>query len=108
MGDVTGVSSSHDELLATRGIRKVYGHAEALSSVDFTIRRGEKVCILGPSGSGKTTLLRCLNLLVEPTAGELYFKGELVGAWPAAGRQKRRPPSISVTKYRSRVGMVFQ
>src|SRR3989442_9635158 len=98
MAEMTGPSSSDHELLAARGIHKTYGPAEALRGVDFSIRRGEKVSILGPSGSGKTTLLRCLNLLVEPTAGELWFKDELIGAWPPSARHNRLSSAISVTK----------
>jgi polar amino acid transport system ATP-binding protein len=65
------------------------------------VHRGEKVCIVGPSGSGKTTLLRCLSLLVEPSDGELYYKGEKIGHWPGGAH-------ISLPKFRSRVSMVFQ
>lgn len=88
-------------LLDVRGLHKKFGRSEVLHGVDFSVRRGEKVCIVGPSGSGKTTLLRCLNLLVEPTRGRLYYKGEPVGEWPGGAR-------ISLSRYRSRIGMVFQ
>jgi polar amino acid transport system ATP-binding protein len=73
-----------------------------LEGVDFRVESGEKVCIVGPSGSGKTTLLRCLNLLVEPSRGRLYHRGELVGEWPD------RRPTIDLGDYRRRIGMVFQ
>jgi len=92
-----------DEVLVARGLHKSYGSTPVLEQVDFSIRRGETVVILGPSGSGKTTLLRCLNLLVEPSSGELFFRGDLVGAWPG-GLGK----ATDVSKYRSHVGMVFQ
>ncbi len=88
-------------LLDARGIHKRFGRSEVLHGVDFSVRRGEKVCIVGPSGSGKTTLLRCLNLLVEPTGGRLYYKGEVVGEWPGG-------PRVGLGRYRSRIGMVFQ
>ncbi len=93
------------ELIEARGLHKAFGTFEVLRGVDFTVSRGEKVCILGPSGSGKTTLLRCLNLLVEPTRGELRFDGTLVGSWPAP-----RGPAlkVDVRRHRSRIGMVFQ
>jgi ABC-type polar amino acid transport system ATPase subunit len=93
-------------LLKAEGIRKAYGALEAVSGVDFAISRGEKVCILGPSGSGKTTLLRCMNLLVEPTEGRLYFKGDLIGSWPPVHTGWKS--SIGIGRYRSRVAMVFQ
>ncbi len=88
-------------VLEARGIYKTFGGLEVLHGVDFSVRRGEKVCILGPSGSGKTTLLRCLNLLVEPTRGELYYKAQPVGEWPGGTR-------TSLREYRSRIAMVFQ
>lgn len=108
MGDSRDFPDNAHALLNARGIHKVYGGLAALQGVDFSIRRGEKVCILGPSGSGKTTLLRCLNLLVEPTAGELHFKGELIGAWPASAHAASLKPRVSLASYRSRVAMVFQ
>lgn len=92
-----------EEVLAVKGLHKSYGTSVVLEGIDFAIRRGETVCILGPSGSGKTTFLRCLNLLVQPTRGQLYFKGELIGDWPS-----RAKPRIDLTKYRSDVSMVFQ
>jgi ABC-type polar amino acid transport system ATPase subunit len=78
------------------------GHP-VLEQVDFEIQRGERVCIVGPSGSGKTTCLRCLNLLIEPSVGELRYNGTTVGHWPAPDGQH-----IDVGKYRSRIGFVFQ
>lgn len=97
------VDGRNDELLSARGLHKTFGHVPVLIDVNFSIRKGEKVCILGPSGSGKTTLLRCLNLLVQPTEGQLWFKGELVGSWP---EQPRSRPDMGA--YRSHVSMVFQ
>ncbi len=94
---------SPEEVLAVKGIHKAFGTSLVLENVDFAIRRGETVCILGPSGSGKTTLLRCLNLLIQPSRGQLYFKGNLIGDWPSSSK-----PRVNVTRYRSHVSMVFQ
>jgi phosphonate transport system ATP-binding protein len=70
----------------------------ALDGVDLSIRAGEFVVILGSSGAGKTTFLRCLNRLVEPTAGIVRINGRAVtGATPPALRAARRE-----------IGMVFQ
>src|SRR5690348_9313254 len=91
-----------EEVLAVKGLYKSFGPSLVLAAVDLTVRRGETVCILGPSGSGKTTLLRCLNLLVQPSRGQIYYKGQLIGEWPAT---KLR---IDLTKYRSHISMVFQ
>lgn len=93
-------------VLETCGIRKSFGahQPEVLQGVDFTVARGEKVCILGPSGSGKTTFLRCLNLLVEPSAGTLRCEGRLIGDWTNPHGQ--RPSHVAT--YRRQFGMVFQ
>jgi len=99
--DVSNELPAGTSLLEVRGLHKRFGVHEVLRGVDFGVQRGEKVCILGPNGSGKTTLLRCLNLLVEPTRGQLHYRGELIGQWPGGAR-------ISLSSYRSRIGMVFQ
>jgi len=92
-----------ESVLAVKGLYKSFGSSAVLEQVDFAIDRGETVCILGPSGSGKTTLLRCLNLLVEPTQGQLFFRGELMGRWPEPTGKR-----IDLAKYRSHISMVFQ
>ena len=55
------------------------------------------VCVIGPSGSGKSTFLRCLNLLEEPTGGEVYLDGEQINR-----------PDVDIDKVREKLGMVFQ
>jgi ABC-type polar amino acid transport system ATPase subunit len=96
-------SATEQYLLQAKAVTKRYGDADVLTAVDFAIEPGEKVCILGPSGSGKTTLLRCLNLLVQPTSGELRFKGQLIWSSPSVGKV-----DMNLRSYRSRVAMVFQ
>ena len=49
-----------------------------MNSVSCEIKKGEKVAVIGPSGSGKSTLLRCMNLLEEPTSGEIWVNGKLI------------------------------
>ncbi len=95
-----------EPILEMRGLRKTFGRAEVVCGVDIVVRRGEKVCMLGPSGSGKTTTLRCLNLLTEPSSGELYFHGQLVGRWPS-GRGSRSAAN-DAQRLRRHVSMVFQ
>ncbi len=68
-----------------------------LKDIDFSIDKGEVICIIGFSGSGKSTLLRCLNRLETPTSGTVYFGDEIIG-----GSQKK------INEYRAKVGMVFQ
>lgn len=79
------------ELIGARGISKRYGKSLVLDDAYLSVARGERVCIMGPSGSGKSTFLRCLNLLIEPSAGELHFDGHCVGQWPLAPGKGRRP-----------------
>jgi polar amino acid transport system ATP-binding protein len=58
-----------------RDLHKAFGDLEVLKGIDLSIAPGEVVCVIGPSGSGKSTLLRCVNLLEEPTAGQVLIGG---------------------------------
>lgn len=68
-----------------------------LKGINFSVARGEVVCIIGASGSGKSTLLRCVNLLEIPTDGEIYFKGVNI-----------MDKSVNPTELTTKMGMVFQ
>ncbi len=89
-------------LLTAHELGKTYGTKTVLKGATLRIARGQRVCIVGPNGSGKTTLLRCLNLLVAPSVGELYFRGKLIGRWPDDGLH------ADVRELRTRIAMVFQ
>ncbi|MCL2321403.1 MAG: amino acid ABC transporter ATP-binding protein [Oscillospiraceae bacterium] len=80
-----------------KNLTKNFGENKILKGIDFSIEKGEVVCIIGASGSGKSTLLRCINLLETPTSGEILFHGENVA-------ESRKPP----TELRTKMGMVFQ
>ena len=69
----------------------------AVDGVDLDVKKGEVVAIIGPSGSGKSTLLRSLNLLEEPTAGEIYFEGVELSS-----------KKVDINRHRQKMGMVFQ
>ncbi|ODP27927.1 Monosaccharide-transporting ATPase [Paenibacillus nuruki] len=84
-------------MINVKGLKKSYGKNEVLTGIDMDIAQGEVVVIIGPSGSGKSTFLRCLNLLEQPTAGEIHFENELITA---------RKHDIDNT--RKKMGMVFQ
>lgn len=73
------------------------GTLPVLKGIDQTIQKGEKVVIVGPSGSGKSTFLRCLNLLEEPTSGEIWFE-----------EQNITDPKCDINLLRQKMGMVFQ
>lgn len=84
-------------LLKVEHLAKSFGSHEVLKDLDFTVNKGEVVCIIGSSGSGKSTLLRCINGLETKTSGKIIFEGKEIGT-----------NSKELTKFRSRVGMVFQ
>ena len=86
-------------MLRVENISKTYNDGtQALKGVTFSVQQGEFVAILGKSGSGKSTLLRCINRLVEPSAGKIFLgDDEITCASPYALRSLRR-----------RIGMVFQ
>ena len=65
-------------MISVKNIYKNFGTLNVLKGVSCDIKEGEKVAIIGPSGSGKSTLLRCMNLLEEPTAGEVWLGDSLL------------------------------
>ena len=80
-----------------KSLIKNFGTNEVLKGIDLTVTKGEVVSIIGASGSGKSTFLRCLNLLEEPTDGEILYHGQSI-----------TEKGFNVTEYRTKVGMVFQ
>ncbi|WP_326938032.1 amino acid ABC transporter ATP-binding protein [Aerococcus kribbianus] len=84
-------------ILQVDHLEKTYTDNLVLKDIDFTVNTGEVISIIGSSGSGKSTLLRCLNLLEEPTNGDIRYHGESILA-----------PKFNRNHYRSQVGMVFQ
>ena len=84
-------------MITVKGLNKYFGEKHVLKGIDETIERGEKVVIIGPSGSGKSTFLRCLNLLEQPTSGDILFGDELI-----------TDPKCDIDRLRRRMGMVFQ
>ena len=86
-----------ERILEIKHLGKSFGTHEVLRDIDFTVNKGDVTSIIGASGSGKSTLLRCINLLENPSSGEILYHGENV---------VRR--GFNAAAYRSRVGMVFQ
>ena len=84
-------------MLEINNLSKFFGDLEVLRDVNISVSKGEVVVIIGPSGSGKSTMLRCINLLEQPTGGEILYQDEDI---TQLGKR--------VTDYRKRVGMVFQ
>ena len=69
-------ASNSTPLLEVRGLTKEYPGVRALAGVDFTVEAGKVHCLLGQNGAGKSTLIKCVSGVVEPTAGEVLFRGE--------------------------------
>ena len=84
-------------ILQVQHLSKSFGTHEVLKDIDFSVKKGDVTSIIGASGSGKSTLLRCINLLENPSSGEILYHGENVVH-----------RGFNVPGYRSRVGMVFQ
>lgn len=92
-----------DVVFRVRELRKDYRMGEvtvsALRGVTLDVAAGEFLVILGPSGSGKSTLLNIIGGLDAPSAGEVYFRDEVLTNYTDAQRTRYR---------RSRIGFVFQ
>ena len=86
-----------DKILEVRRLVKSFGGNEVLKGIDFSVCKGDVICVIGASGSGKSTLLRCINRLEDASGGEVLFHGVDV----ASG-------ALPVAEYRAKVGMVFQ
>lgn len=82
-------------MIEIKNLIKSFGSVEVLKGINATIQDNEVVCVIGPSGSGKSTFLRCLNLLEEPTSGEIWLDSKQV-------EEKH------INEIRTHMGMVFQ
>lgn len=73
------IQPSLDPLIQVQNLSKTFPNGvQALKNVSFSVKEGEFLVVVGLSGSGKSTLLRCLNRLIEPTSGEIYFAGKKI------------------------------
>lgn len=86
-----------EKVIEIQHLSKSYGAHEVLSDIDFSVNKGEVVCIIGSSGSGKSTLLRCINLLEKPSGGKISYNGKNI-----------LDDLNNIYSYRTRLGMVFQ
>ena len=84
-------------MIKVKGLYKSFGDLDVLKGIDNVIKEKEVVCVIGPSGSGKSTFLRCINLLEEITAGEIFIDGVKVN-----------DKKTDINEIRTEVGMVFQ
>ncbi len=86
-----------EKLIEVKGLEKHFKHVKVLCGIDIDICKGDVVAVIGPSGSGKSTFLRCLNLLEEPTGGQIIFEGTDITS-----------KETKVDVMRQKIGMVFQ
>ena len=101
--------ATNDKLIQVVDLKKHYnkGSIKALDGITVDINHGDVMVVVGPSGSGKSTFLRSLNLLEEPTGGEIIFDGVDI--------TKKKVPDetgklvkLDINHHRQRMGMVFQ
>ncbi|SDG83258.1 amino acid ABC transporter ATP-binding protein, PAAT family [Planococcus glaciei] len=86
-----------EKVIEIQHLSKSFGTHEVLKDIDFSVQKGEVVCVIGSSGSGKSTLLRCINLLEKPSGGKIIYNGEdILG------------DRHDIHAYRTKLGMVFQ
>jgi phosphonate transport system ATP-binding protein len=96
-------------ILEIRNLTKSYGSTPVLSGIDLTVEQGEFVGVIGLSGSGKSTLLRCVNRLVEPTAGAIYMPRSIFAAGADGAKIDVLALGRAETRLlRRKVGMIFQ
>ena len=86
-----------EKVIDIQHLSKSFGTHEVLKDINFSVKKGEVVCIIGSSGSGKSTLLRCVNLLEKPSGGEIIYHGENI-----------LDNKHDINAYRTKLGMVFQ
>ncbi len=84
-------------MIEVKNLCKSFGELQVLKGISETIKDREVVCVIGPSGSGKSTFLRCLNLLEEPSGGEVFLDGK-----------KINDSDVDIDEIREKLGMVFQ
>ncbi len=91
--------ATNDNLIQVKDLKKHYnnGAIKALDGINVNIKRGDVMVVVGPSGSGKSTFLRSLNLLEEPTDGQILFDGVDI-----------TDKKVDINLHRQRMGMVFQ
>lgn len=84
-------------IIEVKDLHKKFGENEVLKGITTTVRKGEVIAIIGPSGCGKSTFLRSINLMEQPTSGQILVNGVDVTS-----------SKVDINKMRQRIGMVFQ
>ena len=97
--------ATSDKLIQVKDLKKYYnkGEIKALDGVSVDINRGDVMVVIGPSGGGKSTFLRSLNLLEEPTSGQIIFEGVDI-----TQKKDENGKKLDIDLHRQKMGMVFQ
>ncbi len=90
-------SNNAREIIQVKNLTKQFGKLVVLDDISINFREHEVVSVIGPSGGGKSTFLRCLNLLEEPTKGQILVDGIDIC-----------DKKTDINKHRQKMGMVFQ
>ena len=103
------MATNDNVIIRVSGLKKHYnkGAIKALDGVDIDIRKGDVVVVIGPSGSGKSTFLRSLNLMEEPTSGEIIFDGVDITKKKIRNADGKWV-KLNIDEHRQKMGMVFQ
>ena len=101
--------ATNDNLIQVKHLKKYYndGALHALDDVSVDVNRGDVMVVIGPSGSGKSTLLRSLNLMEEPTDGEVIFHNIDITKKSFINKQGKKE-KVNINLHRQKMGMVFQ
>ena len=101
--------ATNDKLIQVRNLEKHYnrGSLHALDGISVDINKGDVMCVIGPSGSGKSTFLRSLNLMEQPTGGEVIFHNIDITKKSFINKQGKKE-KVNIDLHRQKMGMVFQ
>jgi len=101
--------ATNDKLIQVRNLEKHYnrGSLHALDGISVDINKGDVMCVIGPSGSGKSTFLRSLNLMEQPTGGEMIFHNIDITKKSFINKQGKKE-KVNIDLHRQKMGMVFQ
>lgn len=91
------MKGNQETIIEVRNLHKRFGGNEVLRGINTTINRGEVIAIIGPSGCGKSTFLRSINLLEQPSEGQILVDGVDITS-----------KEVDINQMRQRIGMVFQ
>ena len=98
LGESSEILLGGAKMIEIKHLRKEFDdNTVPLKDVNLVINKGDVIAVIGPSGTGKSTLLRCINMLTEPTSGNIIVDGEDI-----------TERGCDLNEVRKKMGMVFQ